>query len=119
MKQKKMWFAVMVLFVLSLCLTGCKDKGAAFVGRWVQVEVKEGKKPSSLDIELDDGVFHVNYSWHVTFVIQEGDETLRTKKLEAKAESENVLSVIAPLNQTMRLNENVISFDNKEFKKIN
>jgi len=46
--------ARMVLLALALLLTGCKDKGEAFVGHWVQVKVKEGKKASSLDIELDE-----------------------------------------------------------------
>ena len=119
MKYSKVGLLGVIMLSSIFTLTGCKEKGSAFIGHWMQIQVKEDRKPASLDIELDDGVFHVNYSWHTAFVIQEGDETLRTRKLEAKAESDTVLTVITKFNQTMRLNEDVISFDNKEFKKQN
>lgn len=119
MQYRKAGMARMVLLALALVLAGCKDKGEAFVGHWVQVKVKEGKKASSLDIELDDGVFHINYKWHTVFTATEFDETLREKKIEAKAESNNVLTVITKFTQTMKLSGDIISFDNKEFKKVN
>ncbi|WP_193432722.1 hypothetical protein [Candidatus Hamiltonella defensa] len=115
MQYQKAGLLGMLLLSVALVLAGCKDKGEAFVGHWVQVGDIE--KPASLDIKFDDGVFHVNYSWHTPFIFKKGDETLRVKKLEAKAESDNVLSLINGFGQTMRLNEGVISFDNAEFKK--
>ncbi|AWK15629.1 hypothetical protein REG_1659 [Candidatus Regiella insecticola LSR1] len=111
MQYRKAGMARMVLLALALLLTGCKDKGKAFVGHWV--EITNNEHPTDMKITYDNGVFHIDKNEYYAL----GLADYKLKKLEATAKSDNVLTVMDRFGKTMRLNDGVISFDNAEFKK--
>lgn len=113
MQYRKAGAVGVILFSALLTLTGCKDKGEAFIGNWV--EITNSEHPSGIKITYDNGVYHVDHNKYYPV----GLANYRIQKMEASAESDNVLLVINGFGRTMRLNDNVISFDNSEYKKQN
>lgn len=101
----------LALFSLSLALSGCgEDKGQGFVGKWTGEDKERMFKPSFvMDISKDGEMFHVNLAT-TQDVMGYGKKETETQLFEAKAESDNVLSIAGGL-VTMRLNGNVIQFD--------
>lgn len=101
-----------VLLGAALLLTGCKDKGEAFIGHWMTTEAH----PSELTITFDDGMYHVDYKWWGPggYAMQYYND-----KLEAKAESESVLMTQGLGSKPLRLEKNVLSFHQRDYKKIN
>lgn len=65
-------------------VSGCSGgKGKGFVGRWTEVNTAY---PTTIDIEYDDGIYHVDANENSNEV------TSPTKfRFEAKAESETVI----------------------------
>lgn len=111
MQYRKPGFFGIIVFLIAIVLTGCKDKGGGFIGHWV--EKTNNNNPSTIDIAYNDGVFHIDYNKYYSV----GLADFKLKKLEAKAESEDVLNIISGMGKTMRLNNGVIDFDNSEFIK--
>ncbi|KPC48771.1 Uncharacterized protein AC509_5570 [Pseudomonas amygdali pv. morsprunorum] len=110
MFKKMTAFSCLVLFALAL--SGCFDsKGDGFVGRWTGEDKTRMFKPSFvMDISKDGEVFHVNRET-TQDLMGDGKREKRIKLLEAKAESDTVLSMRGGL-VTMRLEGDVIYFDN-------
>lgn len=84
-------------------LSGCKEAGDAFVGKWDRVEKKIPDKEDSIEITREDGVFHINRTRWSPFKVTQGVSGSPfnnrgggyvTERSQARAESENVLAVI-------------------------
>lgn len=73
-------------------LSGCKEAGDAFVGKWDRVEKKIPDKEDSIEITREEGVFHITLKHWSPFRGMRGDYVI--DKVQAKAESSNVLAVI-------------------------
>ncbi|KPY22310.1 Uncharacterized protein ALO89_01125 [Pseudomonas coronafaciens pv. porri] len=99
----------MVLFALAL--SGCFDsKGDGFVGRWTGENMKRMGKPTYvMDISKDGEIFHINLET-TDDILGHGKREKSMKLLEAKAESDTVLSMRGGL-VTMRLEGDVIYYD--------
>jgi hypothetical protein len=99
------------LLALTVTVGGCGGpKGAAFEGHWT---AGDAKTPSSLDIKQDGGLYHVDYTHKTIF-----SDKPSSKKLEATAISDNVLSIaVGPASITMRLENGHLFFDDKEYTK--
>lgn len=81
MKKLNVFICVMVVL---LSLSGCSSvKGKGFVGHWTELNTAY---PTTVDIEYDDGLYHIDANENSNEV------TSPTKfRFEAKAESETVL----------------------------
>lgn len=112
-KSLKAVLSVVVLGA-ALLLSGCKDKGAAFIGHWMTTE----EHPSELTITYDEGVYHIDgKTWGVFHAI--GGARYDVFKAEGKAESDSVLTVPSQMgNQTARIENSTLFFINREFKKV-
>ncbi|GKS07414.1 hypothetical protein PSTH1771_20380 [Pseudomonas syringae pv. theae] len=106
-------FSCLVLFALAL--SGCFDsKGDGFVGRWTGENMKRMGKPTFvMDISKDGELFHVNLET-TNDTLGLGEKRKSMELLEAKAESDTVLSMLGGL-ATMRLEGDVIYFDNTTY----
>ncbi|PAB36668.1 hypothetical protein CC205_07380 [Pseudomonas savastanoi pv. nerii] len=102
-------FSCLVLFALAL--SGCFDgKGQGFVGRWTGEDMKRMGKPTFvMDISKDGEIFHINLET-TDDILGHGKREKSMKLLEAKAESDTVLSMRGGL-VTMRLEGDVIYYD--------
>ncbi|QGG79016.1 hypothetical protein [Pseudomonas syringae] len=107
--------AVICLVLCAFALSGCgDDKGQGFVGRWTgENKTRMGKPTYVMDISKDGEVFHVNLETTADLVGY-GKKEKALQRLEAKAESDNVLSMAGGL-ATMRMEGNVIYFDNTTY----
>ena len=113
MFKKMTAFSCLVLFALAL--SGCFDsKGDGFVGRWTGEDMERMGKPTFvMDISKDGEMFHVNLE--TTDDIWGGGKREKSMKLlEAKAESDTVLSMRGGL-VTMRLEGDIIYFDSTTY----
>lgn len=101
----------LAVFGMAAVISGCGGpKGSAFIGHWVG---GTEKTPISLDIKYDDGVYHIDRQAKSPFT-----GNLDTKRLEATALSDSVLSInmgIAVVN--LRMDNGQILMDNKTFTK--
>ncbi|WP_122383901.1 hypothetical protein [Pseudomonas savastanoi] len=113
MFKKMTAFSCLVLFALAL--SGCFDsKGDGFVGRWTGENMKRMGKPTYvMDISKDGEIFHVNLETTAD-IVGYGKMETNLQRFEAKAESDSVLSMASGL-ATMRLEGNVIYFDNTTY----
>jgi hypothetical protein len=113
MRQTKgKWILGAFILALTLALTGCKEepKGQGFVGNWVEVDKKSAKEPPmTLKITYEQGIFHID---EVSYLFGKSFN----KKLEAKAESDTVLSLFEN-PRTLRLENNSIFYHNKKLVK--
>ncbi|KWS41904.1 hypothetical protein [Pseudomonas syringae] len=109
MFKKMTAFSCLVLFALAL--SGCFDsKGDGFVGRWTGENMKRMGKPTYvMDISKDGEIFHINLET-TDDILGHGKREKSMKLLEAKAESDTVLSMRGGL-VTMRLEGDVIYYD--------
>lgn len=107
--------AVICLVLFAFALSGCgDDKGQGFVGRWTgENKTRMGKPTYVMDISKDGEVFHVNLETTAD-VVGYGKMEKDLQRLEAKAESESVLSMAGGL-ATMRMEGNVIYYDNTTY----
>lgn len=113
MFKKMTAFSCLVLFAVAL--SGCfEGKGQGFVGRWTGEDKTRMFKPSYvMDISKDGEVFHVNRET-TQDLMGDGKREKSMKLLEAKAESDTVLSMRGGL-VTMRLEGDVIYFDSTTY----
>lgn len=96
--------------ILSLSVLGCKDeKGKGFIGHWY--EVGEKKNPTDINISYKDGVFHVDEN---RAYLDIRGQTYSISKLEAKAESDDVISGNF---FTMRLEKGKLHYNGEEYVK--
>lgn len=107
------------LAITASILSGCgSEKGSAFEGHWVsEAPVASAEQGEIvLDITADQDLYHVDVTKIARNVIQQGDTQEFKSKLEAKAESDSVLSLVGGL-VTMRLQDGKILYEDKEFVK--
>ncbi|WP_122530522.1 hypothetical protein [Pseudomonas viridiflava] len=113
-------FKLALSFVLAAALlSGCDaNKGSAFAGRWVSTTQDSTAKQGQtvLVITPDNAMYHIDVTKVAHNVIQKGDTQEYKSKLEGKAESDNVLSLVGGL-VTMRLQDGKILYEDKEFVK--
>ncbi|KFF42179.1 hypothetical protein JH25_27830 [Pseudomonas sp. BRG-100] len=116
---KKILCAIGVVLLITL-VSGCNnDKGSDFVGRWSSGNHDaKGLAPPSyyLDIKRDNDIYHVDVQANIYDFIS-GGRKITSKKYEAKAESETVLSMMGGM-LTMRLENERLFFGNDEFIKL-
>ncbi|KPW80746.1 hypothetical protein [Pseudomonas syringae group genomosp. 3] len=107
--------AVIFLVLFTFALSGCgDDKGQGFIGRWTGENIKRMGKPSFvMDISKDGEVFHINLET-TDDILGHGKREKSMQLFEAKADADSVLSIAGGL-ATMRLEGNVIYFDNTTY----
>ncbi|HGG6756247.1 TPA: hypothetical protein ACJG9G_004374 [Salmonella enterica subsp. enterica serovar Java] len=113
----KKLFIIIALFA-SFLLSGCNDepKGKDFIGHWYE----EGNQthPSDIKISYEDGIYHIDVNRYQTFKIKSDDPDYKINKLEAKAESDSVLSGHGPMfPYTMRLENGKLNVGNETYVK--
>ncbi|WP_116828446.1 hypothetical protein [Pseudomonas syringae] len=115
MLKKMSSFFCLVLFAFAL--SGCgEDKGQEFVGRWTgENKTRMGKPTYVMDISKDGEVFHINLETTAD-IVGYGKMKKDLQRLEAKAESDSVLSMAGGL-ATMRLEGKVIHFDGTTYSR--
>lgn len=57
--MKRILFFLMV--ITAVFISGCKDKGTGFIGTWN--EVTKEQYPSTVVVNYDDGVYHVDVKY--------------------------------------------------------
>ncbi|WP_282677484.1 hypothetical protein [Serratia marcescens] len=105
---------ILLFFMLSFMflLNGCEDqKGKGFIGHWY--EVTDAKYPVNINIQLEDGVFHIDENRVYPGSPVKGEYS--RDKLEAKADSDNVLSGIG---FTMRIENGELKYKDGTYKKM-
>lgn len=110
------------LFVFALFISGCKDSGDNFIGRWVEVlKVNASYSvPSELVIEKDGDIFHIDMiSYRNVMKTTINKNGSFVEKYEAIVESDSVLSIIDNRETPLRLTDGIIDFSDRKFKKIN
>lgn len=108
--MKKTTSLLAITLLSAFLLTGCNDKGKDFVGHWYQENAKN--KPNDINITFSDGVYHINTNMYDPFLL-EYDKT----KLEGKAESDSVLSIIDKMKPTMRLESGKLYYGSSVYMK--
>ncbi|WP_456017532.1 hypothetical protein [Pseudomonas fluorescens] len=111
-RNTKLW---VVFIFIAFFVSGCGEgKGEGFVGKWVGKNNERMLKPSYVMIISRDGEnFHVDIAT-TQDAFGVGKPTTSNRKLEAKAESNTVLSMFGGL-ATMRLEKDTLSFDGTSF----
>ncbi|WP_234817359.1 hypothetical protein [Candidatus Williamhamiltonella defendens] len=107
MRYQKAGLLGMLLLSVALVLSGCKDKGEAFVGHWV--EASDNEYPSELTVNYEDGIFHVDRKAFNSY-------EYKLIKLEGKSVSDTVLMINDEAG-SMRLENGKIYYRNSEFVK--
>jgi hypothetical protein len=94
-------------------VAGCGGpSGSGFEGKWTQ---NTGSKPSSLLIKKDGEIYHVDFTYNNPQL-----DAYKTKKLEASAASDNVLTIVGAMGAiNMRLQDGNIYFKDSEYVKQN
>ena len=106
MKKILMVAAALVMVALQ---AGCdSDRPSSFVGHWVEVK-EEGTPPMTLDISLNERVFHIDEKKNVFGKNFE-------RKLEGTALSDTTLSILGGA-LTMRLENNRLHYSGRELVK--
>lgn len=106
---KRITFTALIV----LSIAGCKDnKGDKFIGKWTCTDCTYEQ---SLSISKDDAVFHVDLRTLRPRTVLDKELVEKVKNLEAKAESDSVLSLINSNSGTLRLENNTIKYDNKTY----
>lgn len=123
MRSKKT--ALFTTLIISLLLSGCKDKGDDFLGKWKSVNPKNERAVVIIDINKNGDIFHIDVENQRPDTFDGKTIKVDHRRLEAKAESDDVLSLIntpslaASGGATLRLENNTISFSKKTFTKMN
>lgn len=94
-------------------IAGCGGtSGSGFEGKWSQ---NTASKPSSLLIKKDGEIYHVDFTYNNPQL-----DAYKTKKLEASAVSDNVLTIVGAMGAiNMRLQDGHIFFKDSEYIKQN
>ncbi|MCY1388584.1 hypothetical protein D9M71_33740 [compost metagenome] len=115
--MKKTVVLIALSFAALIGLSGCKEKGDEFIGTWIRVDNKfDNSKEDSLVVRRDDGLFHIDRKhWGLM-------RKYETERVQARAESDNVLSIINsnPLFGTMTItlqNGSLITSKGAEYKR--
>lgn len=107
MKVSKFILPCVIAFV-----AGCGGpSGAGFEGKWVQ---KDSEKPSTLVLHKDGEIYHVDFTYNSPQLNE-----YHTKKIEAKIESDSVLTVVGGGPFSFRLQDGHIYFKDGEYVKTN
>lgn len=108
------------VLVFALAMAGCNgESGNGFEGRWSQTKesVKSSSAPTyTIDIKRDSEIFHIDLEINSHDFIS-GGRQIKHKKLEGKAESDSVISMMGGL-RTMRLQDGHLFFEGSEYVKI-
>ncbi|MCY1271826.1 hypothetical protein D9M69_120570 [compost metagenome] len=117
--KKVSLMAAMALATL-FALTGCKEAGDDFIGQWDRVQKKIPDKEDMIEISREDGVFHISNKRWSMFKGPHGDYV--TDRVQARAESEKVLSVIGgviQVNATYVIeNGNLFTSQGEEYTRV-
>lgn len=107
--------------IISLLISGCKEKGEEFIGKWKNVNPNNERIVTIIDIKRSGDIYHIDVENQRPDFFDGKSIEVDHKKFEAKAESDDVLSLIGiPIGvKTLRLENNTISFSQKTFSKIN
>ncbi|EEE2004220.1 hypothetical protein CI266_004630 [Salmonella enterica subsp. enterica serovar Kotte] len=121
--QLKKHFTLAII-IASVLLSGCKDKGEEFIGKWKSVNPRNEKIITTIDIKRSGDIFHIDVENQRPDFFDGKNIAVTHKKFEAKAESEDVLSLINVPNlaafggNTLRLENNTIYFSKDTFNKV-
>ncbi|ENE6639023.1 hypothetical protein ABNR98_004432 [Salmonella enterica] len=122
------YFGVILFAAVISLLSGCDDKGSKFVGSWECLTCvgKAYTVKQTMDIKKDGDIYHLDiHKYQNTRNNSQDINDAKDKliKLEAKAESDSVLSLIkSPAilsnSSTLRIENDKIFFGNDEYSPI-